>query len=143
MNPRSHAHVATLALLAGMALIAAPCAAQESEAPRTRAAEAPTPPPPMVSKGVYLVREFRNPTLAAAASLVLPGGGQVYNDDLPKFLGTLAGLGSSVALYMLVPDRTSQMIAVAGFGLTWAWSVGDAYLSAAVFNRLLEQEAQY
>jgi hypothetical protein len=143
MKRRSHAPVATLACLAAMSLHAAPGAAQEGEAPRTRASDAPTPPPPMVSKGVYLVREFRNPTFAAAASLVLPGGGQVYNDDLPRFLGTLAGLGASVALYTLVPDRTAQIVAMTGFGLTWAWSVGDAYLSAAVYNRLLEQESNY
>lgn len=98
-------------------------------------------PAPSVSRGIYLVREFRNPTLAAAASMVVPGGGQIYNDDLAKFLLALAGLGGSAGLFLSSQDATLRAVSGTTFGLVWLWSIGDAYLAASLYNSRLEQQA--
>lgn len=97
--------------------------------------------PPMVSRGIYLTRDFRNPTFAAVASMAFPGGGQVYNDDLGKFVGIVLGLGLPATLYLVTPDLTLRIVAVSGFGLVYLWSIGDAYLSATILNERLEQLA--
>ncbi len=129
--------VASLAL--GALAIGAPARAQEElpAEPRTL----PQGRPPLVGKGIYLVRDFRNPTLAAALSMVVPGGGQIYNDDIAKFLGAAAGLAGSGALLYYTQDPLIRIVAGSGLGLTWLWSVSDAYLAAALYNHQLEELA--
>lgn len=122
-------HLAAVAALAAATWIAGSPAS----------AQAPGPPP--VARGIYLTREFRNPTFAAVASMVTPGGGQVYNDDLAKFLIALAGLGGSAALFATNQDTALRVVSGTTFGLVWLWSVGDAYLSASLYNQQLEQQA--
>jgi hypothetical protein len=127
-----------ISFLAFFCLSATPARPQEAApAPEVVA----TPPPPQVGRGVYLVREFRNPTLAAALSLAVPGGGQVYNDDLAKFLGAVAGIAAGSALVAFGQDPALRIVGGAGAGFVWAWSIGDAYLAAALYNRLLEEQA--
>ena len=116
-----------------------PAAAQEpAPAPDTLRTN-----PPLVSKGIFLTRQYRNATFAAVASMGFPGGGQVYNDDAAKFLVALAGLGGAAALFYTSQDNTVRILSGTTFGLVWLWSVGDAYLSAATFNHLIEQQAVY
>lgn len=99
------------------------------------------PATPLVSRGIYLTREFRNPTFAAVASMGFPGGGQVYNDDIARFLLAAGGLGGSAGLFLGTQDTTLRILSGATFSLVWLWSISDAYLSAATYNHLLEQQA--
>ncbi|MBM3270773.1 MAG: hypothetical protein FJZ01_24340 [Candidatus Sericytochromatia bacterium] len=121
----------SLACLSGC-LLAGPAHAQDAPV---------APRPPMVGRGIYLVKEFRNPTLAAALSLAIPGGGQVYNDDIGKFLGAAAGIAGGGLLLYYNQEPMIRIVAGAGAGLVWLWSVSDAYLAATVYNQLLEQHA--
>lgn len=70
-----------------------------------------TQPAPIVHPGVY-----KNPGIALVLSFIFPGGGQFYNGH--------AGKGILVLLTFWF------------FGITYVWSLFDAYLSAQRINRV-------
>jgi tetratricopeptide (TPR) repeat protein len=98
----------------------------------------------------------KNPMLALALSAVLPGVGQIYNEQWLKgilfCLGTLLPLGSFLQLYgktvthslnAPIPSASEpslgQLLLTALVGLIalamWTWSLWDAYQTARRFQR--------
>ncbi|MBU6429060.1 MAG: hypothetical protein KGR26_08625 [Cyanobacteria bacterium REEB65] len=95
---------------------------------------------PLVSKGVFVVRPLRNPTFAAASSMFFPGGGQIYNDAPSKWLLALTLLGVTGYFGLTGSNPTAKIVSDTLFGLSWLWSIGDAYVDAKAYNdRLLNQ----
>ena len=62
----------------------------------------------------------KNPIIAAALSLVIPGLGQVYAGDLLRGFAILAALGFSFCLMALI-------IGFIIFPATWIFAIVDAY----------------
>ena len=81
----------------------------------------------------------RRPWLAALASLVLPGFGQMYNGDLNRAIWIFLGFSllcipavALIALYL--PARLMLPCLLLGLGLAlglWGYAVGDAWRGAA------------
>lgn len=131
-----------LALGTALILAAGPVLAQgPTQEPPPEPLPVLTPPPPLAGRGIYVVREFRNAALAGVLSMVAPGGGQVYNDEMAKFLVTAGGLAGTGAAWYFNQEQIVRILAAGGFSLLWLWSVGDAYLSAAEYNHQLEEAA--
>ena len=109
---------------------------------------------PVMEMGRHIGAKKKNPWIAGGLSLLIPGAGQAYNDQLGKgaiYLGTVivgfALLSSAVEdnykIYgrLIDPDDDDRKAAL-GIPL-WlgghTWSVVDAYLSA---NKINEQNQQ-
>lgn len=103
-----------------------------------------TPPLPDLAPSHFPARKPstmspRKPWLAALASLVLPGFGQMYNGDLNRaiwiFLGFALLCIPAVALIALyLPARLMLPCLLLGLGLTlglWGYAVADAWRGAA------------
>ena len=66
---------------------------------------------------------MRHPGLAAVLSFVIPGLGQIYNGELGKGFGFVAGVVISGFL-------TAIYIGVVLLVILWVWAVVDAYHTA-------------
>lgn len=85
---------------------------------------------------------YRDPTSAAARSLVFPGWGQHYNGEPTK--GTLFTFGVATGalfafelLQLASSERGQEFergVGVAIMALTWTWSIADAYIVAPRIN---------
>lgn len=99
------------------------------------------PSRPLVSQGVFVIRPLRNPTLAAACSTFFPAGGQVYDDEPTQWLVALALLGVTGYFAVAASNPTVRIASATGLGLSWLWSIGDAYVSAKAYNHQIMQQA--
>lgn len=95
----------------------------------------------------------KNPTVAATLSAVLPGTGQLYNEQWLKgilfCLGTLAPVGAFLQLYKSLlrspqpffSPSNEQIVLTGVLGIValamWAWNIWDAYQTAHAFGQLL------
>lgn len=80
--------------------------------------------------GQQEVRDRKNPGLAAIASFLIPGLGQIYNGQIGK--GLLIIFVWSVAIVMVISAP------LLGFGLAfliWVLSIYDSYNQAEKYNR--------
>ena len=69
----------------------------------------------------------RNPGLAALASFVVPGAGQVYNGDLGK--GFALAFGAIVSIPLMV-----FVVGFLTYAVVWIYAVYDAYTTAESIN---------
>lgn len=69
----------------------------------------------------------KNPGLAALASFVVPGAGQVYNGQLGKGIALAVGAALSIPLMVFV-------VGFVTFGAIWIYGVYNAYTTAERIN---------
>jgi TM2 domain-containing membrane protein YozV len=79
---------------------------------------------------VLIVKTEKSPALAVLLSFLLPGLGQIYNDEAKKGVWFLiAAVVSSLMIIILIGLLTTPII--------WIWSMVDAYQVADRKNRAL------
>ena len=113
--------------------------------PQARAAEAESAfaTAQAMSPALPLAQTPRRPLVAALASLILPGFGQLYNGDLNRAIWLFLGFAmlcipaiALVALYlpdaMMLPTLLLGLVAAMG---VWAYAVWDAWRGASAHSR--------
>ena len=79
---------------------------------------------------VVVVRTEKSPALAVLLSFLLPGLGQIYNDQAQKGIYFLvAAVVSSILIVLLIGLLTTPVI--------WIWSMVDAYQVADRKNKAM------
>ena len=102
----------------------------------------------------YQAGDRYNPTLAGAASFLVPGLGQIIVGETGRGLGFMGGYFLSYGLILgaasnisqdvynsseLTNNQTQAIVGLVGLLGTWIWSMGDAVRVAKV-NNLAERE---
>ena len=113
--------------------------------PQARAAEAESAfaTAQAMSPALPLAQTPRRPLVAALASLILPGFGQLYNGDLNRAIWLFLGFAmlcipaiALIALYlpdaMMLPTLLLGLVAAMG---VWAYAVWDAWRGASAHSR--------
>jgi TM2 domain-containing membrane protein YozV len=79
------------------------------------------------------MEEKKSPSTALLWSLIIPGGGQIYNGQVGKGLATL---GATIVCSALMFEKEVLAIGVIGIGV---WSCVDAYMYAKKYNEMLQK----
>jgi TM2 domain-containing membrane protein YozV len=102
-------------------------------------------PLPSAERPVNDLDELKNPRLAGAFSVLVPGLGQIYNGELLKGAVIMAGFlgGIAVCITADIGDTNDEIGTLGWFGVgmvgtSYLWGVIDAPLSA---NRINQQNA--
>jgi TM2 domain-containing membrane protein YozV len=79
---------------------------------------------------VVIVKNEKSPALAVLLSFILPGLGQIYNDEVQKGVWFLiAAVVASLAIIIVIGLLAAPIV--------WIWSMVDAYKVADAKNRAM------
>ena len=80
----------------------------------------------------------KDPTVALLLALLLPGGGQIYNEQPKKALIPIGGLlGAGALMYADIDGSAAGVLSLSGALImvsTWVWSIFDAPMTAGDLN---------